>query len=315
MAEQFEKFTARARKVLTLAQQEAHRFGHNYIGTEHLLLGLVREGDGVAARILATMEVDLPKVRGAIEFIIGRGDNMIVGEIGLTPRAKKVIELAVDEARRLNHHYIGTEHLLLGMIREGEGIAAGVLESMGVKLDRVRQAVLQAVQPGQVPPPEEARPERRVLPTFGDLLRVVAVGESRTVDNVEATILSLELYERRTVLHMRFRWQHDDNTTTSRPWQGQVITTVGDDVGRLLPRDRYPQGHRVADGFFITERYVGVFDAEAKRVKVTMVGGFDPNLDPMPPERSVTRASRDPEHRSDTELPPGMRCWEFEIEL
>src|SRR5215204_4789093 len=134
----FDKFTERARKVLTLAQEEAQRFNHNYIGTEHLLLGLVREGDGVAARVLTNMGVQLPKVRSAVEFIIGRGEGAVIGEIGLTPRAKKVIELAVDEARRLDHSYIGTEHLLLGLVREGEGIAAGVLESLGVNLEKVR---------------------------------------------------------------------------------------------------------------------------------------------------------------------------------
>src|SRR5213078_4538415 len=142
MADRFDKFTERARKVLTLAQEEAQRFNHNYIGTEHLLLGLVREGDGVAARVLSNMGVQLPKVRSAVEFIIGRGEGAVVGEIGLTPRAKKVIELAIDEARRLNHHYIGTEHLLLGLVREGEGIAAGVLESLGVNLAKVRRATL-----------------------------------------------------------------------------------------------------------------------------------------------------------------------------
>src|SRR5690606_20123215 len=145
MPDKFEKFTERARKVLTLAQEEAHRFNHNYIGTEHLLLGLVREGDGVAAKVLANMGVQLPKVRSAVEIIIGRGETMIVSELGLTPRAKKVIVLAVDEARRLNHHYIGTVHLLLGLVREGEGIAAGVLESLGVKLERVRTQVMQVV--------------------------------------------------------------------------------------------------------------------------------------------------------------------------
>jgi len=145
MADKFEKFTERARKVLTLAQEEAQRFNHNYIGTEHLLLGLVREGDGVAARVLSNMGVQLPKVRSAVEFIIGRGDTGVTGEIGLTPRAKKVIELAVDEARHLNHHYIGTEHLLLGLVREGEGIAAGVLESLGVNLEKVRAQVMQVV--------------------------------------------------------------------------------------------------------------------------------------------------------------------------
>src|SRR4051795_11222845 len=145
MAEKFDKFTERARKVLQLAQEEAHRFNHNYIGTEHLLLGLVREGDGVAARVLGNMGVQLPKVRSAVEFIIGRGEQAPTGEIGLTPRAKKVLELAIDEARRLNHHYIGTEHLLLGLVREGEGIAAGVLESLGVNLEKVRAQVMQVV--------------------------------------------------------------------------------------------------------------------------------------------------------------------------
>jgi hypothetical protein len=148
MNDKFEKFTERARKVLSLAQDEAQRFNHNYIGTEHLLLGLVREGDGVAAKVLANLGVELNKVRSAVEFIIGRGDRIVLGEIGLTPRAKKVIELAVDEARRLNHHYIGTEHLLLGLVREGEGIAAGVLESLGVNLEKVRSQTIQVLSQG-----------------------------------------------------------------------------------------------------------------------------------------------------------------------
>src|SRR3989449_462419 len=142
MADRFDKVTDRARTSLKLAQEEAQRFNHNYIGTEHLLLGLVREGEGVAAKVLGNLGVELNKVRSAVEFIIGRGDRTVAGDIGLTPRAKKVIELSVDEARRLNHHYIGTEHLLLGLVREGEGIAAGVLESLGVSLDKVRSQVI-----------------------------------------------------------------------------------------------------------------------------------------------------------------------------
>jgi tRNA A-37 threonylcarbamoyl transferase component Bud32 len=152
----FDKFTERARKVLSLAQEEAQRFQHTYIGTEHLLLGLVREGEGVAAKVLSNLGVELNKVRSAIEFIIGRGDRIVLGEIGLTPRAKKVIELAVDEARRLNHHSIGTEHLLLGLVREGEGIAAGVLESLGVTLEKVRTQTIQVLgQPGLLQKMEE----------------------------------------------------------------------------------------------------------------------------------------------------------------
>ena len=138
MGSRFEKFSERARRVLSLAQEEAQRFNHNYIGTEHILLGLVRETEGVAARVLSSLAVDLTKVRSAVEFIIGRGEKPPQGEIGLTPRAKKVVELAVDEARRMNHTYIGTEHLVIGLMREGEGVAAGVLESLGVTLDKVR---------------------------------------------------------------------------------------------------------------------------------------------------------------------------------
>jgi ATP-dependent Clp protease ATP-binding subunit ClpC len=147
--DRFDKFTIRARKVLTLSQEEAQHFQHNYIGTEHLLLGLVREGEGVAAKVLTNLGVQLSDVRKAIEFIIGRGERIITGEIGLTPRAKKVIELAVDEARMLNHHYIGTEHILLGLVREGGGIAAGVLESMGVKLEQVRAETLKVLDSSQ----------------------------------------------------------------------------------------------------------------------------------------------------------------------
>jgi ATP-dependent Clp protease ATP-binding subunit ClpC len=203
MSDRFEKFTERARKVLTLAQEEAQRFNHNYIGTEHLLLGLVREGDGVAARVLNNLGVELHKVRSAVEFIIGRGDRAVMGEIGLTPRAKKVIELAVDEARRLNHHYIGTEHLLLGLVREGEGIAAGVLESLGVSLEKVRQQVIQVLnqstyssQPKQssatpfvdamgVDLTEQARQDR-LDPVIGrkkEIERVVQILSRRTKNN------------------------------------------------------------------------------------------------------------------------------------
>ena len=149
MNDRLDKFTERAKKVLAFAQDEATRFNHNYIGTEHLLLGLVREGEGIAAQVLTNLGVELNKVRSAVEFIIGRGERMVVGEISLTPRAKRVIELSVEEARRLGHNYIGTEHLLLGLVREGEGIAAGVLESLGVNLEKVRAQVVQMVSRGQ----------------------------------------------------------------------------------------------------------------------------------------------------------------------
>ncbi len=138
MTSRFEKFSERARKVLSLAQEEAQQFNHSYIGTEHILLGLVRETEGLAARVLNELGVKSAKIRSAVEFIIGKGEKADSSEIGLTQRAKKVIELAVDEARRLNHNYIGTEHILIGLMKEGEGVAAGVLESLDVTLEKIR---------------------------------------------------------------------------------------------------------------------------------------------------------------------------------
>src|SRR5260221_3283741 len=155
----YDTFTQRARKVLSLAQEEAQRFQHNYIGAEHLLLGLVREGEGVAAKVLSNLGVELNKVRDAVEAMIGRGDPIVLGELGLTPRAKEVIELAVDEARRLHHHYIGTEHLLLGLVREGEGIAVGALESLGVKLLKSSTQTIQAVGHSSLPQNTQGPPQ------------------------------------------------------------------------------------------------------------------------------------------------------------
>ncbi len=172
MNERLDKFTERAKKVLVYAQDEATRFNHTYIGTEHLLLGLLREGDGIAAKALGNLGVELNKVRSAVEFIIGRGEKVVIADINLTPRAKRVIELAVEEARRLGHNYIGTEHLLLGLVREGEGIAAGVLESLGVNLEKVRAQVVRVVSQGAMEPKRRGRAARRktsATPTLDSL--------------------------------------------------------------------------------------------------------------------------------------------------
>jgi ATP-dependent Clp protease ATP-binding subunit ClpA len=139
----FEKFTDRARRVIVLAQEEARMLDHNYIGTEHLLLGLIHEGQGVAARALESLGVSLEAVRRNVEEMIGRGQETLTGHIPFTPRAKKVLELSLRESQQLGHDYIGTEHILLGLIREGEGVAAQVLVTLGADLSRVRQQVLQ----------------------------------------------------------------------------------------------------------------------------------------------------------------------------
>src|SRR5215510_10462020 len=139
----FERFTDRARRVVVLAQEEARMLNHNYIGTEHLLLGLIHEGEGVAAKALESMNISLEAVRSQVEEIIGQGQAAPTGHIPFTPRAKKVLELSLREALQLGHNYIGTEHILLGLIREGEGVAAQVLQKLGADLNRVRQTVIQ----------------------------------------------------------------------------------------------------------------------------------------------------------------------------
>src|SRR4028119_1230626 len=139
----YERFTDRARKVMQLANQEAQRFNHEYVGTEHVLLGLVKEGSGVAANVLKNLEVDLRKIRIEVEKIVQSGPDMVtMGKLPQTPRAKKVIEYAIEEARNLNHNYVGTEHLLLGLLREQEGVAAQVLMNLNLKLEEVREEVL-----------------------------------------------------------------------------------------------------------------------------------------------------------------------------
>jgi ATP-dependent Clp protease ATP-binding subunit ClpC len=144
------RFTERAQRVILIAQEEAKRLNHDYVGTEHILLGLIALGEGVAAQVLANLGVDLRRVRSEIEKIVGTGDNvMLLGEIPFTPRAKKVLEYAVEEAQHMGHSYVGTEHLLLGLIREEEGVAARVLENLGLRLDVVREEVLNLLGEGQ----------------------------------------------------------------------------------------------------------------------------------------------------------------------
>src|SRR4051794_4822688 len=150
MAGMYERFTDRARKVMQLANQEAQRLNHEYIGTEHILLGLVKEGSGVAANVLKNLDVDLRKIRLEVEKLVQSSPEVgTPGKLPQTPRAKKVIEYSIEEARNLNHNYVGTEHLLLGLLREQEGVAAQVLMNLGLRLEDVREEVLK--QTAQVP--------------------------------------------------------------------------------------------------------------------------------------------------------------------
>ena len=157
----FERFTDRARRVVVLAQEEARLLNHSYIGTEHILLGLIHEGEGVAAKALESLGISLEAVRSQVEEIIGQGGSSPSGHIPFTPRAKKVLELSLREALQLGHNYIGTEHILLGLIREGEGVAAQVLVKLGADLSRVRQQVIQLLSGYQGPAGQGERQRRR----------------------------------------------------------------------------------------------------------------------------------------------------------
>jgi hypothetical protein len=210
----FERFTDRARRSVVLAQEEAVRLDHNYIGTEHLLLGLVREESGVAAKALEALEISLEAVRARVEEIIGRGKGTPGGHIPFTPRAKKVLELALREALQLGHNYIGTEHVLLGLVREGEGVAAQVLVQLGADKPRVRQQVIQLLsghaggkesQPGAaVRAPAQALPAGILagpgaLPIGGverpRLDRVIPLGQEIALPDGERLVLiSLEIW-------------------------------------------------------------------------------------------------------------------------
>jgi ATP-dependent Clp protease ATP-binding subunit ClpC len=162
----FERFTDRARRVIVLAQEEARLLDHDYIGTEHILLGLIREREGVAAQALESLGISLEAVRAEVEQVIGRGQTTPGPQIPFTPRSKKVLELSLREARSLGHDYIGTEHILLGLIREGEGVAAQVLVKLGADLQRTREQVIALLSgyAGGVEPSAETRLVRMALP-------------------------------------------------------------------------------------------------------------------------------------------------------
>src|SRR6476469_4208238 len=182
----FERFTDRARKVMALANQEAQRFNHEYIGTEHILLGLVKEGSGVGANVLKNLDVDLRKVRLEVEKLVKSGPDMVtMGKLPQTPRAKKVIEYAIEEARNLNHNYVGTEHLLLGLLREHDGVAAQVLMNLSLKLEEVREEVLNLLgagveteEPAQEKQGQKGKSKTPALDSFGrDLTELAKEGQ------------------------------------------------------------------------------------------------------------------------------------------
>jgi len=272
MAGRFEKFSERARRVLTLAQEEAKYFNHNYIGTEHILLGLVREEEGVGAKVLGNLGVGLSKVRSAVEFIIGRGEKPSTGEIGLTPRAKRVIELAIDEARHLGHNYIGTEHLLLGLLREGEGeaaegrgVAADVLDSFGITLERARTETTRVLGEGAT----RARPARSTsrTPALDQLgIDLTAAAHAGKLDPVIGRVKEIE-----RVIQILSRRTKNNPALIGEPGVGKTAIVEGlahriiaGDVPETLERKRIitlDMGAVVAG-----TKYRGEFEERLKKV-------------------------------------------------
>ena len=258
----FDRFNDRAKRVLALAQDEAIRFNHNYIGVEHLLLGLVREGEGVAARVLDSLGIDLSKARSSVEVMIGRGNETTSpSEITLSPRTKKVIELAVDESRKLGHSHVGTEHLLLGIVREGQSVGAGVLESMGVNLEQVRHQVIAVM--GQHRPEMGATASAGIGPSAG-----AGIGSSHPVPFVDR----LETSGRRALA--RAYWEagraNDKEVaphhlllglvTSGDVWTHRLLAELGVDLADLVtridaaaPRNEGPRPARLDEQAALTE--------------------------------------------------------------
>jgi len=258
----FDRFNDRAKRVLALAQDEAIRFNHNYIGVEHLLLGLVREGEGVAARVLDSLGVDLSKMRSSVEVMIGRGkETTSPSEITLSPRTKKVIELAVDESRKLGHSHVGTEHLLLGIVREGESVGAGLLQSMGVSLEQVRHQAIAVL--GQHRPEMAATASAGIGPSAG-----AGIGSSHPVPFVDR----LETSGRRALA--RAYWEagraNDKEVaphhlllglvTSGDVWTHRLLAELGVDLADLVtridaavPRNEGPRPARLDEQAALTE--------------------------------------------------------------
>jgi ClpA/ClpB-like protein len=281
----FERFTDRARRAVVLAQEEAAGLNHNYIGTEHLLLGLIHEGKGVAAKALESLGISLESVRREVEETVGQGQSPPTGHIPFTPRAKKVLELSLREAMGLGHNYIGTEHILLGLIREGEGVAAQVLAKLGadLNLDRVRQQVIRLLSgyvKGEAPEPEERAVGGYVPVSQEALVAMVAGGpgvyqEQEAPELVRVVPLAREIYYGpglRILLISLEIW---------RDWF---------DLRYAVLPERSPEappdlllGWRVTDDTGTAYEQTGIATAGGRRLHISQLG-----FRPAPPEQART---------------------------
>jgi hypothetical protein len=286
----FERFTDRARRVVVLAQEEARHLNHNYIGTEHILLGLIHESEGIAARALTELDISLEAVRAQVAEIVGRGAEAPSGHIPFTPRAKKVLELSLREALSLGHNYIGTEHILLGLIREGEGVAAQVLVKLGASFDRVRQQVIQILadasqlqteQVGGVPP-RISQQQAMAMVAAGpgvyrdepaELVRVVPVArEVHREAGMRVVLISLEIWS--GWIDLRFAMLPGSSSGGRIQWL--LDWQVEDDAGTTYEK----AGMATGGGQQLHVTQLGFRPAPpegARTLTLTLVDGDEPN--------------------------------------
>ncbi|MBC5816385.1 MAG: AAA family ATPase, partial [Candidatus Eremiobacteraeota bacterium] len=260
----WEPFTERARRSIVLAQEEAQRLGNNYIGTEHILLGIISEGESLAAKVLETLGVNLAKVRQEVEAIVGRGGQTVQQEMVFTPRAKRVIELAFEEARQLNHNYIGTEHLLLGLIREGEGVAARVLTNLGVDPAKVRVQTTSLLGAEGQPPAPKGKSKTPTLDAYGRDLTTLA--RENKLDPVIGRATEIE-----RVIQILARRTKNNPALIGEPGVGK--TAIAEGLAQRVIKGDIPEqlrDRRVITldlaGLVAGTKYRGEFEERMKRV-------------------------------------------------